>query len=115
MRLLQLSQEFEIKGISIASLRKNIDTSTATSRAFFSNIGAIKLKAERTAAGRASAKARGKAGGRPRTDPAKLEQARVLCENTDATAEEIYKYSGVGRRTFFEYLKRRRSEEQVGQ
>ena len=39
------------------------------------------LRAERAAAGRASARARGKTGGRPRTDVAKLENARVLYEN----------------------------------
>jgi hypothetical protein len=32
----------------------------------------------RTAAGRAAAKARGRTGGRPRTDPEKLEHARIL-------------------------------------
>ena len=34
MHLLQLVQEFEAKGISLVSLRENIDTSTATGRAF---------------------------------------------------------------------------------
>ncbi|WP_425387820.1 hypothetical protein [Edaphobacter aggregans] len=36
------------------------------------------LRAERAAAGRASAKARGKTGGRPRTDIVKLRDAKVL-------------------------------------
>jgi DNA invertase Pin-like site-specific DNA recombinase len=40
------------------------------------------LRAERAAAGRASAKARGKTGGRARTDAAKLENARILYENS---------------------------------
>jgi len=40
------------------------------------------LRAERAAAGRASARARGKTGGRPRTDVAKLEHARILYENS---------------------------------
>lgn len=111
MHLLKLSQEFESKGISVASLRENIDTSTATGRAFFSIIGAInqmerELKAERASAGRASAKARGRTGGRPKTDPLKLEQARILYENSEATAAEVCKSFGFGRRTFFEYLKR---------
>ena len=57
MHLLQLVKEFETKGIDLVSLRENIDTSTATGRAFLSIIGAInqmerELKAERTAAGR---------------------------------------------------------------
>lgn len=114
MHLLKLSQEFEAKGISVASLRENIDTSTATGRAFFSIIGAInqmerELKAERAAAGRASAKARGRTGGRPKTDPVKLEQARILYENSDVTAAVACKSLGIGRRTFFEYLRNQKA------
>ena len=40
------------------------------------------IKAERAAAGRAAAKARGKTSGRPRTDQDKLEQARILYQNS---------------------------------
>ena len=56
---------------------------TTTGRGFLAIMGAIaqmehELKAERTVAGRTAAKARGGTGGRPRTDPDKLEQARIL-------------------------------------
>ena len=66
------------------------------------------LRAERAAAGRASAKARGRSGGRPRTDVAKLETARVLSEHSAKTAAEACAIAGVGRRTFFAYLTARR-------
>jgi len=62
------------------------------------------LRAERAAAGRASARARGKTGGRPRTDAKKLENARILYENSGKTAAEACAVAGVGRRTFFSYL-----------
>ena len=62
------------------------------------------LKSERAAAGRASAKARGRTGGRPRTDVGKLENARVLYENSDASAANVCTTFGIGRRTFFNYL-----------
>jgi hypothetical protein len=67
------------------------------------------LRAERAAAGRASARARGKTGGRPRTDVAKLENARVLYENSGKTANEVCKIVGVGRRIFLDifYLSRK--------
>jgi hypothetical protein len=39
-------------------------------------------------------------GGRPKTDPAKLENARILYENSDKTAAEVCEIAGVGRRTF---------------
>lgn len=109
MHLLQLVQEFETKDINLVSLRENIDTSTATGRAFLSIIGAInqmerELKAERAAAGREAAKARGKTGGRPRIDPAKLEQARILYEHSKNSASKVCKTFGISRRTFFNYL-----------
>jgi DNA invertase Pin-like site-specific DNA recombinase len=69
------------------------------------------LKAERAAAGRVSAKARGRVGGKPPTNPEKLEQARILYGNTDKTAAEICKSVGIGRRTFFGYLAKTKSAE----
>jgi DNA invertase Pin-like site-specific DNA recombinase len=62
------------------------------------------LKSERASAGRASAKARGRSGGRPRTDITKLQNARVLYENSDKTASEICQTIGIGRRAFFAYM-----------
>jgi DNA invertase Pin-like site-specific DNA recombinase len=62
------------------------------------------LKAERTAAGRAAAKARGRTGGRPRIDQDKLEQARILYLNADKTAAEVCHRVGIGRRTLCSYL-----------
>lgn len=111
LHLLQLVKQFEEREISLVSLQENIDTSSATGRAFVSIIGAInqmerELKAERANAGRAAAKARGKTGGRPRVDQAKLERARVLYENSGESAASVCKEFGIGRRTFFEYMAR---------
>ncbi len=68
------------------------------------------LRAERAAAGRSSAKARGRTGGRPKTDPAKLENARILYENSDKTAAEVCEIAGVGSRTFFAHVAAKRNE-----
>ncbi|MGP4122985.1 MAG: recombinase family protein [Sodalis sp. (in: enterobacteria)] len=111
--MLQTTQQLEMRKISLISLRENIDTTTATGRGFLSMMGVIhqmerELKAERAAAGRASAKARGKSGGRPRTDPEKLEHARILYENSEKTASKVCELTGVGRRTFFSYLQQHR-------
>jgi len=107
--LLETAKALQQRRIELVSLRENIDTTTATGRCFLSMMGAIhqmerELRAERAAAGRASAKARGKTGGRPRTDAAKLENARILYENSGKTAAEACAVGGVGRRTFFSYL-----------
>jgi len=111
--LLQVVDDLEHKGVSIISLREHIDTSTATGRCFVSIMGAIsqmerELKNERTAAGREAAKARGRTGGRPRTDQKKLEQARILYENSNQTASEACQAIGIGRRTLFNYIAQRR-------
>jgi DNA invertase Pin-like site-specific DNA recombinase len=95
-----------------------IDTGTATGRCFLSMMGAIhqmerELRAERAAAGRASAKARGKTGGRPRTDAVKLANAKILYENSDKTASEVCQTIGIGRRTFFAYLAEQQNSQPV--
>jgi len=113
--LLQVVDELEKLGVGVISLRENIDTSSATGRCFFSIMGAIaqmerELKSERAKAGREAAKARGRSGGRPRTDPKKLEQARILYENSNQTATEVCKAVGIGKRTFFSYLAQKRQQ-----
>jgi DNA invertase Pin-like site-specific DNA recombinase len=107
--LLEVAQTLEAQGIELVSLREHIDTATATGRCFLAIMGAMaqmerELKAERTAAGRAAAKARGRTGGRPRTDPEKLEHARILYLHSDKTAAEVCRTVGIGRRTLFSYL-----------
>ncbi len=113
--LLETAKMLEQRRINLVSLRENIDTSTATGRCFLSMMGAIhqmerELRAERAAAGRSSAKARGRTGGRPKTDPAKLENARILYENSDKTAAEVCEIAGVGSRTFFAHVAAKRNE-----
>ncbi|GLI37555.1 helix-turn-helix domain-containing protein [Geobacter hydrogenophilus] len=61
------------------------------------------LKAERAAAGRVAARARGRTGGRPRTSFDKLEKARILYED-GCSAADACKTLGIGRRTFFRHL-----------
>jgi DNA invertase Pin-like site-specific DNA recombinase len=107
--LLEVVRTFEAQGIELVSLRERIDTATATGRCFLAMMGAMaqmerELKAERTAAGRAAATARGRTGGRPRTDPEKLEHARILYLHSDKTAADVCRTVGIGRRTLFSYL-----------
>jgi DNA invertase Pin-like site-specific DNA recombinase len=117
VHLLEVVRDFEQREIELISLREHIDTSTATGRCFLAIMGAMaqmerELKAERTAAGRAAAKARGRTGGRPRTDPDKLEQARILYLHSDKTAGDVCRMVGIGRRTLFSYLARVRRQKE---
>ena len=114
VHLLEIVQELEKRHVELKSLRENIDTSTATGRGFLSIMGVIsqmerEIKAERAAAGREAAKARGKTGGRPRTDQNKLEQARVLYENSDKSAADVCELFGFSRRTLFNYISGQRA------
>lgn len=116
--LLEITKKLKEQQVDLKSLRENIDTSSATGRAFLSIMGAVsqmelEIKAERAEAGRAAAKARGKSGGRPATDPEKLEQARILYRNTDKSAREICEIFGFSRRTLFTYLKKTEQKETV--
>jgi DNA invertase Pin-like site-specific DNA recombinase len=111
--LLEITAELKERQVDLKSLRENIDTSSASGRAFLSIMGAVsqmelEIKAERAEAGRAAAKARGKSGGRPATDPDKLEQARILYLNSDKSAREVCGLFGFSRRTLFTYLKKNR-------
>jgi DNA invertase Pin-like site-specific DNA recombinase len=113
--LLETIRILEERQINLISLRENIDTTTATGRCFLSMMGAIhqmerELRAERASAGRISAKARGRTGGRPRTDVTKLENARILYENSGKSAAEVCEIADVGRRVFFAYMAKKHTE-----
>ena len=107
--LLTLVEAFKEKEINLVSLRENIDTTTATGRAFIGMMGVInqmerELKSERSAAGRAAARSRGKTGGRPKTSIEKLEKARIVYEDGGYSATNVCNTFGIGRRTFFRHL-----------
>lgn len=117
VHVLEVVRDFEQREIELMSLREHIDTSTATGRCFLAITGAMaqmerELKAERTAAGRAAAKARGRTGGRPRTDPDKLEQARILYLHANKTAADVCRTVGIGRRTLCSYLAQVRGQKE---
>jgi DNA invertase Pin-like site-specific DNA recombinase len=105
----ELMRDLKDREIGFRSLKDGIDTTTAMGRAFF-HLQAVfaelerDLIHERTAAGRAAARARGETGGRPRAvTPEKLAAARALLE-TKRTVEQAARAVGVGRSTLYRYL-----------
>jgi DNA invertase Pin-like site-specific DNA recombinase len=114
--LLTVIGDLEERGVKLVSLRENIDTSTATGRAFVSIMGAInqmelELRAERVEAGREAAKARGGTGGRPKADMDLISKAITLYENSDRSVDDICKTFQVPKRTFYKYLAEKRGGE----
>ena len=78
--LIWLMETFNAKGVNLVSLKESIDTTTSTGKLLFTLMSAIAqferdVIADRTREGLNSARARGRKGGRPRTDSEQLRKA----------------------------------------
>ena len=98
------------RGIGFRSLQENLDTTTSGGRLVFHIFGALaqferELIRERTLAGLASARARGRRGGRPKKlDDKKVTMARSLLKDPERTVTEVAQTLGVSRATLYTYL-----------
>lgn len=107
--LVELADLLNSRGIQFRSLTDGIDTSTAAGRFFFHMMAALAemerdLIRERTTAGLAAARARGRKGGRKlKLDDAKRDAARKLLE-AGTPAIDVAKTLGVGRATLYRHL-----------
>ena len=106
--------ELADRGIGFRSLTEQIDTTTSGGKLVFHVFGALAeferdLVRERTHAGLAAARARGRLGGRPRklADPKKLALALALYDGGQADIATICQTLGVSRATIYRALKER--------
>lgn len=103
--LIQVVGDLAERGIVFRSLTEAIDTTTAAGRCFFHVLAALgeferELIRERTNAGIAAARARGKKGGRPAAlTPAQIRTAKALYDAREMTVQEIADHLGVSRST----------------
>lgn len=105
--LVRLVGELDAAGVGFESLTEKIDATTATGRLVFHVFAALaeferNLIRERTHAGLASARARGRKGGR-RELPA--EKQAVIRSMADKPPAEVCKALGISRSTFYKYAK----------
>jgi DNA invertase Pin-like site-specific DNA recombinase len=111
--LIATVRQLEERGVGFRSMTEQIDTTTPGGRLIFHVFGALAeferaLIIERTQAGLAAARARGRKGGRPRAaalqDPKRLARARDLYAARDMTVGEICRLLGVSRSTLYSYV-----------
>lgn len=97
-------------GVQFRSLTEGLDTTTPAGTLLFTIVGAIaeferKIIVERTNAGLAAARARGRVGGRPSTaTPEKVARARELVEERRLTMDEVARAVGTSRATLYRWL-----------
>lgn len=104
--LIWLMETFNSKGVNLVSLKESIDTTTSTGKLLFTLMSAIAqferdVIADRTREGLNSARARGRKGGRPRTDSEQLRKAIKLYNTQQYSLAEIEDMTGVKRSTLY--------------
>jgi DNA invertase Pin-like site-specific DNA recombinase len=108
--LIETIRQLAVRGIGFRSLQEQLDTTTSGGKLVFHVFGVLAeferdLIRERTHAGLAAARARGRLFGRPKAlSPGKVEQLRTLAKNDHMTVAEICKTLGVSRATYYRYL-----------
>jgi DNA invertase Pin-like site-specific DNA recombinase len=111
--LIEVVTALQERGVGFRSLQESIDTTTSGGRLIFHVFGALaeferNLIQERTQAGLAAARARGRIGGRPR----KLSKQRAellyrLYDEREHTVAEIATTMGISKSALYRYLDRR--------
>lgn len=111
--LVELITELEAKQVGFRSLIEAIDTTTAGGKLVFHIFGALaefehNLIRERTLAGLAAARARGRNGGRKLSmSPADIQKAAAMLLDPRITKTEVAKHFGVSRVTLNKSLNSR--------
>ncbi len=112
-QLIQTAEDLNRRGIGLVSLTDAIDTSTSGGMLVFHVLGAIAeferaLIKERTVAGLAEARRKGRVGGRPRMLTEKnVTAARALLLDGTLSSKEVAARFGVSKATLYRYLSQR--------
>ena len=111
--LIEIIGSFNEKGIKFKSIQDSIDTNTPTGRFTFNIFASLaeferEIIRERTMAGLQAARARGRAGGRPKglskEAKSKVRAVVALYNNKQKTMQEIAQDLGISRATCYRYL-----------
>jgi len=108
--LVQIVSELEQRGIGFESLTEQIETGSATGKLVFHVFAALAefergLIRERTQAGLAAARARGRSGGRkPKLDDKQVREIRALLRDPDIYVADVARRYGVSRTTLYKHV-----------
>jgi DNA invertase Pin-like site-specific DNA recombinase len=109
--LIDIVNTLQERGVEFKSLTEAIDTTTSSGKLTFHIFASLaeferELIRERTNAGLAAARARGKSGGRPKVLTQKqIAMLNQLAKDPNNTVTDICKTLGIGRTTYYRYLK----------
>ena len=107
--LVKIVGDLEAKGVMFESLTEKIETDSASGKLIFHLFAALaeferNLIRERTNAGLAAARARGRMGGRKPLEPAKLKMLHALYADKSNTPTAICKTLGISRTTLYRHV-----------
>lgn len=108
--LVQIVADLEQRGIHFESLTEKIETGSAAGKLQFHVFAALAeferaLIRERTQAGLAAARARGRAGGRkPKLDDKQVREIKALLRDPDIRVAEVARRYGVSRTTLYKHV-----------
>ncbi|MBQ0218840.1 recombinase family protein [Alcaligenes faecalis] len=108
--LVQIVAEFEKHGVHFESLTEKIETGSASGKLQFHVFAALAefergLIRERTQAGLAAARARGRAGGRkPKLDDQQVREIKALLRDPDMRVADVARRYGVSRTTIYKHV-----------
>jgi DNA invertase Pin-like site-specific DNA recombinase len=109
--LIEIVSQLQAREIGFRSITESIDTTTSGGKLIFHVFGALAeferdIIRERTKAGLAAARARGRRGGRPRAvSSIKLAQLQALAADTSTAIPDILDTLKISRATYYRYIK----------
>lgn len=108
--LIEIASELDRRNVGLKSLQENIDTTTPSGRLFFHLFGALaeferEVIKERTNAGLAAARARGRIGGRRRAlSDKKIEHGKILASDKSRSIKDICETLKCSPATYYRYV-----------